>query len=82
MEGAEMSIKDLDRTEDAVMLAVQRHASNISPATLIDLLKAQGFREDVIRVAMWELLDRERLRLTANSRLVAEPARALLPAPA
>ncbi|MGC4107945.1 MAG: hypothetical protein QM753_16600 [Thermomicrobiales bacterium] len=56
--------------EQSVLAALQATASPLAPADLIRELECAGFRNPEIRSAIWHLLDRHRVRLTRDLRLV------------
>jgi len=56
--------------EQSVLAALHATASPIAPAQLIRELESAGFRNPEIRSAIWHLLDRHRIRLTLDLRLI------------
>lgn len=56
--------------ELSVLAALQGAADAVAPADLIRELESAGFRNPEIRSAIWHLLDRHRIRLTCDLRLI------------
>lgn len=60
----------LGLTEQSVLAALHARVCPIAPAEIIRELESAGFRNPDIRSAIWHLLDRHRIRLTRDLRLV------------
>jgi hypothetical protein len=60
----------LGATEQSVLAALLATACPMAPAEIIRELESAGFRNPDIRSAIWHLLDRHRIRLTRDLRLV------------
>lgn len=55
--------------EREVMRAVAEANGPYRPADLIKNLKQDGFGENSIRAAMWNLIDRQQVRVTSDLKL-------------
>ncbi|MGB3329462.1 MAG: hypothetical protein WBA46_10940 [Thermomicrobiales bacterium] len=56
--------------EQSVLAALLASSLPLAPAEIIRELESAGFRNPDIRSAIWHLLDRHRIRLTRDLRLV------------
>ena len=65
--------RELREVEQELLATLQEAGGPYAPAKLIDDLKRSGRREDVIRAAMWFLIDRGLIWLTPDRKL--SPAR-------
>lgn len=63
--------RSLDRVESKVRQAVQASDRAYTPAQLIQHLSTQGEGEDLVRVAVWYLLDEHEIALTPDWKLAA-----------
>jgi hypothetical protein len=70
----------LGHAERSVLAALVATTDPVAPADLIRELECAGFRNPEIRSAIWHLLDRHRVRLTRDLRLVL-PVTPAPPAP-
>jgi hypothetical protein len=61
---------DGDMIEANIIDALERQTEPFHPYELIVQLEAAGFRNADVRAAIWFLLDRQRVRLTTDLRLV------------
>ncbi|MGN6032921.1 MAG: hypothetical protein ACTHQE_14800 [Thermomicrobiales bacterium] len=68
------------QAEQSVLAALHAADGPLPPADLIRDLECAGFRNPEIRSAIWHLLDRHRVRLTRDLRLVL-PVTPAPPAP-
>jgi hypothetical protein len=60
---------------EAIMDKISRADAPYRPARLISELKGAGLNEQVIRSAMWQLIDRRQLSISPDRKLVRdEPA--------
>jgi DNA-binding transcriptional regulator PaaX len=64
-----MSIEDLRVAEAAINATLTDQGRPISAGTLISTLTGQGVSEEVTRVALWDLIDRGEVTLTAERKL-------------
>jgi len=67
--------------EQSVLAALHATDGPLCPADLIRELECAGFRNPEIRSAIWHLLDRHRIRLTRDLRLVLPVSVTVAPAP-
>jgi hypothetical protein len=58
---------EVERTEQAILEIVGQGTT--SPKELIEQVVAKGMNEDVIRAAIWFLIDQGRLNLTMSRKL-------------
>lgn len=63
----------LAEAEQAVLGTLRGSQDPYTSKDLIERLKARGYHDDVIRAAIWYLIDRMQIHLTADLRLVADP---------
>ncbi len=57
---------DLGSVEQEVLRTLRESETGYSPANLIYSLKQSGLSEDLVRVAVWYLIDRAEVELTDN----------------
>ena len=65
-----MSAVNLEPVKDEVLGALNAESKPISPSELVGILTPRGVREDAVRLAMWELIDRGTVRITDDSKVV------------
>lgn len=61
---------DEDAIEANILDVLAHRTEPFHPNDLILQLEAAGYRNDDVRAAIWQLLDRKRVRLTTDLRLV------------
>jgi hypothetical protein len=64
---------ELRTAETGILAALADAQAPFSPADLVDLLKAKGISEYSTRVALWYLIDRNRIELTMDRLLRLRP---------
>ena len=62
--------EEIERAELQLERFVGASAQPASPVSAIVALKSNGISEEVARAAIWFLIDRDRLRLTDDRKLV------------
>ncbi len=60
------SAEELRTAETGILAALEEARDPFSPAELVDQLKAEGISEYSTRVALWYLIDRNRIELTMD----------------
>lgn len=60
---------DLERVQNRIVEVVRSSAAPYSPIRLIAELRGNGFQEDLIRAAVWFLIDAQRIDFTEDRRL-------------
>jgi hypothetical protein len=66
---------ELDRAESAIVQVLRQNGRMWAPVEVIEQLKSEGWSEDLVRVAIWYLIDRTDVVLTLDWKL-ALPERA------
>jgi hypothetical protein len=60
---------ELNRVEQAILEELQASSAPMSPYDLVAALKKHNLKEDIIRAAMWYLIDRREIDLTTDRQL-------------
>jgi len=61
---------DRASVEQVIVETLRGHERIMSPVTLIDQLVERGLAEDIVRAAMWSLIDQRRIDLMRDRKLV------------
>lgn len=64
-----MSARDLERARAKVADVLQQRQEPIAPRDLVAMLQPQGVLEDEVRLAMWDLIDQQKLSITDDNKL-------------
>jgi len=65
---------EMTRAETEVLAQLNQPHVIMSPNQLVDALARQGVREDLVRRAVWRLIDQRQITLTSNWRLTSKVA--------
>lgn len=61
--------EELKLVESAIIEVLESYGEPMSPLVLVDALKKRNLKEDVVRAAMWYLIDRDEIDLTIDRQL-------------
>lgn len=61
--------EELKVVENAIIDVLESYGEPMSPRALVDVLKERNLKEDIVRAAMWYLIDREEIDLTIERQI-------------
>jgi hypothetical protein len=65
---------ELERAEQKIVGAFEAQLTMIAPARIIEILRANGVSDEIARIAIWHLIDRDQLELTKDRMLRLLPS--------